>query len=246
MASSEGLEGRVRFLTIWAALATLGLLVLGVMVFRLMQTSAVLRAERIEVVESDGRPSMIIANSRRIPGPVLDGRELPRELSQGRIGSAGIIFFSPRGDEIGGLTYRLEESESGHQATSGLMFDQYRQDQVVGLQYSDSGSNRMAGLQVWDRSPEVHLADLVDLIQASRQEGVAAEKAKQELQERAKRGELGAQRIFVGSRNRVASVVLRDTQGRPRIRLAVDDNDTPFLEFLNPDGESLLRLPQPE
>lgn len=243
--SSNSVERRLRFLTLWAVASSLGLVVLGFAAFHPVQIPEVLRAERLEIVEPDGRPAMIIANTQRMPGPIFGGEELPRELSSGRIGSAGILFFSSRGDEVGGLTYRLEEGQEGAYAASGsLTFDQYRQDQVVGLQYADGPDGRSAGLRVWDRSTEVAVEDLVDLLIARRGEGPEAEDARRQLQQMAASGDLGAQRVFVGSQDRVAAIVIRDTVGRPRIRLAVDAGDTPSLEFLDEAGEVVLRLPR--
>lgn len=242
---TASIERRLRFLTLWAMASGLALVILGFAAFRPAQVPEVLRTERLEIVEPDGRPSMIIANTRRMPGPIFGGQELPRELSAGRIGSAGILFFSPRGDEVGGLTYRLEESADGtHTASGSLTFDQYRQDQVVGVQYLDGPDGRSAGLRVWDRSSEIAVEDLVDLLVARRREGPEGEAARARLQEMAAAGDLGAQRVFVGSQDRVAALVIRDTHGRPRIRLAVGADDVAILEFLDEDGEVVLRLPE--
>lgn len=243
--SSAVVERRLRILTLWALASSLGLLILTVAAFRPAQIPEVLRVERLEIVEADGRPSLIVANSQRLPGPIFGGEELPPELSSGRIGSAGMLFYGSRGDEVGGLTYRVEEHADGtHSAFGGLMFDQYRQDQVVGIQYLDGADGRSAGLRVWDRSPEVAIEDLIDLLVARRREGPEGEEARRRLQEAAARGDLGARRVFVGSEDRVASVVLHDTAGRPRLRLAVDADDTPSLEFLDEAGEVVLRLPE--
>ena len=40
------------------------------------------------------------------------------------------------------------------------MFDQFKQDQTVGISYNESNGQRSAGLQVWDRS-EQPLSDLI-------------------------------------------------------------------------------------
>lgn len=242
--TTDRLERRLRWLTVWALASSIGMAVLGLAAFQSAQIAEVVRAERIEVVEADGRPSMIIANSKRLPGPIFGGNELPRELSAGRIGSAGILFFSPRGDEVGGLTYRLEEGGDGYAASGSLTFDQYRQDQVVGMQYADGPNGRSAGLRVWDRSPDLPVEDLLPLLLARRQEGPEGDEARRLLQEAAERGDLGAPRIFVGSADREAAVILRDTRGRPRIRLAVDAEDTPVLEFLDEEGDVTLRFPE--
>ena len=48
------------------------------------------------VVEADGRRlALVIANSQRLPGPILRGEELDKSLSAGRTDSAGMIFVDP-------------------------------------------------------------------------------------------------------------------------------------------------------
>ena len=124
--------------------------------------------ERINVVEPDGRIALAIANTQRVPGPMIDGKELPRELSQGRIGSAGVIFFDPQGTEVGGLIFRTElRSDGTYSATRSLTFDQHQQDQVVGLQYSDNGKTRGQGLTVWDRPTGITLKEMIATIQGT-------------------------------------------------------------------------------
>jgi len=235
----------LRILKAWAALSSLVLVLLLASAFRSSQSQrlSVLDVERINVVGPDGRLALVIANAERLPGPILEGRELPRELSSGRLGSAGMLFFNARGDEVGGLTFRGQESNGTYSAGAIMAFDQFKQDQVVTVQYSDRGS-RSAGVTVWDRSPTVSIHELVDLIQASRQgpEPGRAEAA-QRLQQLQQAGTLGAQRIFLGSQDRVAALRISDTQGRPRIRLYVDSANMARLEFLNERGEVIERWP---
>lgn len=235
----------LRILKAWAALSSLVLVLLLASAFRSSQSQrlSVLDVERINVVGPDGRLALVIANAERLPGPILEGRELPRELSSGRLGSAGMLFFNARGDEVGGLTFRGQESNGTYSAGAIMAFDQFKQDQVVTVQYSDRGS-RSAGVTVWDRSTTVSIHELVDLIQASRQgpEPGRAEAA-QRLQQLQQAGTLGAQRIFLGSQDRVAALRISDTQGRPRIRLYVDSANMARLEFLNERGEVIERWP---
>ena len=53
------------------------------------------------VVEADGRRlALVIANSQRLPGPILRGEDrltftLDKSLSAGRTDSAGMIFVDP-------------------------------------------------------------------------------------------------------------------------------------------------------
>jgi hypothetical protein len=124
------------------------------------------------------------------------------------------------------------------------MFDQFEQDQVVGLQYADNGTRRSAGLNVWDRSPELAIGDIIDIVDArSRLTGAARDSIDRVL--RAIPGmEKTAHRIFLGSDNRTATLLLRDTGGRARIRLYVDTANVARLEFLDEAGQVVDAFPR--
>jgi hypothetical protein len=158
----ERLEREIRLLETYAVVTTIlfvvALLAVTGMAQSQRQRFTEIDVERLNVVEPDGRLAPAIANRQRIAAPMIDGKELPRELSQGRVGSAGMIFFDPQGTEAGGLTFRTELRPDGtYTATRSLTFDQHQQDQVVGLQYSDNGKNRGQGLSVWDRPTSITL-----------------------------------------------------------------------------------------
>ena len=243
----QKLEREVRLLKAYALASSPALAVLLAGAFRPRQgqRSAVLKVERINVVEPDVRLALVIANAERMPGPVVDGRELPRELSSGRIGSAGMLFFNARGAEMGGLTFRGVESGGAYSAGGILAFDQFRQDQVVAIQYADGGGARSAGLNVWDRSTDVSVGELVELTLASHGDaGPARDSATRRLGALQASGTLGGNRIFLGSRNRTAALRINDTAGRTRIRMFVDCANVARLEFLDETGRVIQTLPE--
>jgi hypothetical protein len=55
----------------------------------------------------------------------------------------------------------------------------------------------------------------------------------------------GTPRISVATADRASSIELRDTHGKPRIRLAVDASDRASITFLDPAGEVVQQLPAP-
>jgi hypothetical protein len=200
--------------------------------------------ERVNIVEPNGRVALAIANTQRMPGPMIDGKELPRELSQGRVGSAGMIFFDVQGTEVGGLIFRTEVRPDGtYTATRSLTFDQHNQDQVVGLQYSDNGKTRGQGLSVWDRPTSISLKEMIATIQGT-PDRAAVEKRFVELAK--ERGETvgGARRVFLGSQDRTAALRLMDTSGRERVRIVVDAANTARMEFMDEGGKVVYSLPQ--
>jgi hypothetical protein len=200
--------------------------------------------ERVNIVEPDGRLTLAIANTQRLPGPMIEGKELPRELSQGRVGSAGMIFFDSQANEIGGLAYRLDMNpDKTYSASRSLTFDQHNQDQVVGLQYSDNGSVRSAGLSVWDRSTRISLKDVIAATGPNVDQQTLEKRFQQLMKERGETT-VGAQRVFLGSRDRTAALRLMDAEGRERVRITVDASNTPRMEFVDESGKVVYSLPR--
>ena len=243
--SPERMALELRFLKIYAIFSSILLVALLITAFTpTPQTQDLIRARRIEILNDDDRYGLVLAGQGRLPGPVFGGREYPQTLSGGRTTATGMIFYNERGDEVGGLTYHGRRADDGYSAGGGIMFDQFDQDQVVGLQYSDNGTRRSAGLHVWDRSPDVAIASIIDMLEArSRATGAARDSIDRAI--RATPGiEKSAHLIFLGSENRTATLLLRDIAGRPRIRLSVDSANVARLEFLSETGEVVDAYPR--
>lgn len=199
--------------------------------------------ERINIVEPDGKLRMVISNRPRSIGPVYKGE--PFGYPGG--GRPGIIFFNDEGTENGGLTFAGRRGADGKfAAASGFSFDQFDQDQVVYLQYNDENGRRNMGLTVADRA-DVDIHDLVTQRDAILKlpEGAARTEALMKLQAPRNGVPLFAQRVYVGrDTDKAALVNLCDPNGRPRLRLQVNAAGEPSLEFLDQDGNVVLRLPE--
>ena len=195
-----------------------------------------LSVERLNIVDSTGRALLVLANGPRLPGPSDGGKSYPPSwVGRGRM--AGMIFFNAEGDEVGGLVYDGQKREDGYSAFGHLSFDQWKQNQVVALQYGDDGRTRHAGLTVWDRPTDAPMS--MQFEAAERMLAEAPGPRRDSLRaalDSARRRVAGIDRVFVGSRDRSAQIVLRDTKGRPRIRLVVDSTDVGRIEMLDASG----------
>ena len=240
------LEREVRRLKIYAA----GTTVLAIAALFAAQGNAqpkttrftTIDVERLNIVEADGRPALVLANTQRIPGPFVGGRELPKELSAGRTGSAGLIFVDARGNEVGGLVYGAHvNADGGYVAESGFTFDQHNQDQVVGFEYDDNGARRTYGVSVWDRPTKVSIAEMLDAAKDASDRESRHRNFEELLKQRGDTS--GARRVFLGSQDRTASLKLSDVAGRERVRLSVDSADAARLEFLDETGRVIYQLP---
>ncbi len=198
--------------------------------------------ERINIVEKDGKLRLAISNRDRSPGPIIGGLHLKSREGQ----RPGLIFFNDKGDECGGLTWGSREQDGHISANAGLMFDQYNQDQTVGITYSQMNEERSSGLRVWER-PLTPLADFarqlneVESMKESPEKAVAMKKLREQALES---GIAGVSRIFVGRSTKNEAVVsLADRNGKPRILISVDSENVPSLQFLDENGKVIYKLP---
>ncbi len=193
--------------------------------------------ERINIREKDGTLRMALFNNEQCPGWEMDG------LTYERPKAAGIMFYDDRGVECGGLVFTRKGSADGYAANASLTFDRFDGDQVIGLQYSEEKGKPFYGITIWDR-PVGFEAARKWLKANSMAEGPEKEAALREVQEDGKRGAFGRTRMFMGrSTNGDLKVTMADTQGRDRIRMVVDANDVPRIEFLNEKGDVIYHLP---
>lgn len=241
----DSLRRELRLLELWAVVSTVAI---GALLLATVRPPATLRVDTLEVARIDvlndaGTPALSMAGQGRLPGPTFGGVEYPQELSGGRTTAAGMIFFNERGDEVGGLTYQGDVTADGYNAWGGITFDQFRQDQVVSVRYSDDGEQRSAGVDVWDRSTTVAIEDLLPLLLALREAtGAQRDSIEATLQEAAGEG-LAAHRVFLGSQHGAAILLLRDSQSRTRFRVVVDSLDAPRMEFLDESGDVVYSIP---
>lgn len=240
------LERQVRFLRRYAIASTAVFLILIGAAFRQgQQKFKVLDVERLNVLNPDGSLSLALAGKGALPGPKLDGKDFPQELSQGRTTTAGMIFFNESGDEVGGMTWGGIKTADGYQAGEHLSFDHWKQDEVITIDYSDNGTRKRAGISITDRPRDLPLSTMIPMIQALRSAtGAKRDSLQREMQALSAQGKFGAPRIFLGSENETAALRLKDKLGKERIRLFVDADNVARLEFLDASGTVTARFPQ--
>jgi hypothetical protein len=188
-----------------------------------------LTVQRLNVVDASGTLRVVLSNKDRMHPGVIDGKTINRPRPQ-----AGLLFFNPVGDEVGGLLFTGQEVNGQGQATASLTLDQWKQDQTIGIQYGEGQGQRSAGLQVWDRSDTQRLSELIDAVNAANSiKDPAARKAA--LSAATARAEPGYQRLFVGKdRSRASLVTLADARGKARIVLKVQADGAASIEFSMP------------
>jgi hypothetical protein len=236
---TRSIRRQLRLLHAYIITTLLVFVLLGASAFRQPakpQNLAEITAERINIVDADGTLRLVISNKQRMHPGIIAGKTIQRERPY-----AGLIFFNDQGDEAGGLTLRGHEKDGQRVASAGIMFDQLGQDQTIGFDYAEENGQRSAGFKVWDR-PDVPLGDLIDKLNAA---NAIQDKAKRDaaIAEARAAAPKPAQRVLVGkTRDRTATVVLSDAEGRNRLSLKVEGDGTASIEFLDADGKVLQRV----
>jgi hypothetical protein len=235
----RSLRCEIQFLRLYAVTSSLILVILCTAAFRQASTTKFdeLTVGRINVVDADGTLRLVISNKDRMHPGMMDGKLIDRPRPV-----AGLLFFNEEGDEVGGLTYTGREVDGSRRANAGIMFDQFKQDQTIGISYSETDGRRTAGLQVWDR-PDQRLSELIDKLNAANKIADPAERQKAIAAARAS-AQPAPRRLFAGKLpDRSATVSLSDAAGKPRLTLTVDADGNPRIEFLDAQGKVVSRLP---
>jgi hypothetical protein len=200
--------------------------------------------ERLNIVEPDGKLRMVIANRPRSIGPIYKGK--PFAYPGGT--RPGIIFFNDEGTENGGLTMTGSRRPDGtYSASTHMSFDQFDQDQIVVLNYSDQNGTRQAGLTFSDRwdKPIIEFSNQLDSVRAM-PDGPAKTEAMRRLRSPIQNGVVAAApRVFIGrDRSKAALLRLHDPMGRTRLLLSVDSLGAPRLQFFDDSGRVTATLPE--
>ncbi|QTE24268.1 hypothetical protein [Polaribacter cellanae] len=192
--------------------------------------------ERINVVEPDGTLVMVISNSKKQHPGMFDG-----EVLEERVRPPGVIFFNEEQDEVGGLIYYGNEKEGAGMA---LSLDQYKNDQVVQIQYQRNAEGKQQyGLNVWDRSHTYTLPHLITTLDSLKKQGVPRKSIIDTLQRMNGGKPISAQRLFTGKNyDEEVGVFIKDELGNPRIKIYIDKNNEPRFQILNQSGELVKEL----
>lgn len=229
-------QKRLRFLEIYVVVS---LVIFGVLAFTAFTKSkekfTEIDVERLNVREKNGQLLMVVANSDRMPDPIINGKPFKTERP------AGMLFYNGLGDENGGLVFGAVASGDKYGAYQGLSFDKYKQAQVMALIYNDKSGKYQAGLKIWDR-PEIPLTDVIAKREeiAKMPDGEAKTAATKKLNEE----NFSPTRVYVGKNaEKESEVTLYDANGKMRIKMSVKADGAPNLDFLDENGKVTYSLP---
>lgn len=218
----------------YVAASAAALVVLSLAAFRRPSDSLELdrlTVRRIDVVDSTGHVRLRIAGS--FP---------PR-----RTALAGILFMNSDGIEAGGLVYRGRKVNGRVSADGTFTMDQYGEDQVVALQYTQDSAKRTSGLAINDRPDSLGpaLRELYRVLDPM-PESPHRDSLARAMLAQVPPDQRAARRVFLGRDSAKEAVLnLADRRGIPRMRLVVDSLGSARIEFLGADGQ-LVRSIRPD
>ncbi len=183
----------------------------------------------VHVLDAEGRERVTIAG----------------EFGPRRAELAGLLFHNEEGTEAGGLVYHGRRKPDGQIEAGGILtFDQYRNDQIMALEYEHDGGKKRNGITFIDR-PDALSARVVAFYRAmeAAKSEEEREKIKRDMLPAVPRQELWARRLFVGRSIEGASLVsLCDATGRPRLNLEVDEQGVARIAFLDASGKTVRTI----
>jgi hypothetical protein len=202
-----------------------------------------LTVHRINIVEPDGTPRLVISDKVEFPGGFYMGKEFAR----GDRAEAGMLFMNDEGTENGGMLFGGYRDASGQLHSSGhLSFDGYEQDQTMSLDASQDGDERATSYQINDNIGDtLFTPDFISTFTALRAMPDSPEKQRAIADFRAKHPYALRQRAALGREPDKSAVLrLRDPEGRTRILLRVDAGGTPCMQFLDTSGKVTHQWPE--
>jgi hypothetical protein len=104
--------------------------------------------QRINVTDADGTTRLVVANSARLPGAIIHGKEYPRSIND----AAGVLFLDTKGEETGGLA--LSKLRDNNVATMTFDYNYQLTDGIrIWKQESVDGKKWRASFDIYDRRP---------------------------------------------------------------------------------------------
>ena len=224
-----------RFLAIYSGVLTIVFAVTVLCGFAASRNQSFdqLTVHRINFVEPDGTPRLIISDRAEFPGAFMRGKEYPRP---DRRDAAGLLFMNDEASEAGGLIWGgLKDKDGKIQSHVHLSFDQYEQDQIFAIDSGREDQDMFSAIRIGERGDYP--------IQEAYDASLQIEKLPKDQQDAEWKKFLtthtgDANRIYLGrSPDKSASLKIKDVQGKDRLVIRVDAAGNPVIQFLDAGGK---------
>jgi hypothetical protein len=224
-----------RFLAIYSGVLTIVFAITALCGFAALRSESFdqLTVHRINLVEPDGTPPLIISDRAEFPGMFMRGKEYPRP---DRRNLAGLLFMNDEASEMGGLIWGGLKDKDGRVQNHGhLSFDEYEQDQIFVIDSGREDQDKFSAIRIGERGdyPIQQAIDASVQINKLPKDQQAAEWKKFFTTHAG-----DADRIYSGrSPDKSASLRIKDEQGHDRLIIRVDAGGNPVIQFLDEGGK---------
>ncbi|MBG44082.1 MAG: hypothetical protein CL530_08940 [Aequorivita sp.] len=191
--------------------------------------------ERLNIVGKDGNKYVVLSNPEKQALATINGKPINPEETERN--TAGLLFFNEDGDEIGGLVYGIDSTESYQLLT----FDQRKNDQIMTLrkdEYLEDGKwKKQYGLLLQDRSEKQSNVIISEL---NKIRNIADTVLRKKEYEKFYNNpdNLAPQRLFIGKTySENVGLFLMDKNNKPRLKIFLDENGAPHIESFDENGE---------
>jgi hypothetical protein len=224
-----------RFLVIYSAVVTIAFAVTLLCGFASPRKANfdVLTVHRIDFVEPDGTPRLVISNRESFPGTYMRKKEYPRP---DRRDAAGMLFVNDEGSEMGGLIFGgLKQKDGTIQNHGHLSFDQYEQDQIFAVDSGREDRETFSAIRIGERG-DYPIQEAYDA--SLRIDKMAKEQQDAEWKKFYATHTGDANRIYLGrSPDKSASLRIKDSDGHDRLVLRVNADGAAVVQFLDAGGK---------
>ncbi|MBL3659021.1 hypothetical protein [Fulvivirga sediminis] len=194
--------------------------------------------ERLNIVGKDGNKYVVLSNPEKQALATIDGKPINPEITERNI--AGLLFFNEDGDEIGGLVYGIDSTDSYQLLT----FDQRKNDQIMALrkdEYLEGGEwKKQYGLLLQERSEKQSNVIISELNNIRKiEDSILREKEYDKFYNN--RENLAPQRLFIGrTYSENVGLFLMDKNNKPRLQIYLDEDGEPHIESFDKNGEKKI------
>ncbi len=190
--------------------------------------------ERLNIVGKDGNKYVVLSNPEKQALATINGKPVNPEETERNV--AGLLFFNEDGDEIGGLVYGIDSTDSYQLLT----FDQRKNDQIMALrkdEYLENGEwKKQYGLLLQERSEKqsnIIVSELNDIRKI--EDSILREKEYDKFYNNPEN--LAPQRLFIGrTYSENVGLFLMDKNNKPRLQIYLDENGEPHIESFDEKG----------
>jgi len=194
--------------------------------------------ERLNIVGKDGNKYVVLSNPQKQALATINGKPINSKETERNI--AGLLFFNEDGDEIGGLVYGIDSTDSYQLLT----FDQRKNDQIMALrkdEYLEEGKwKKQYGLLLQERSEKqanVIVSELNNI--RSIKDSITRENEFEKFYNDPEN--LAPQRLFIGrTYSEDVGLFLMDKNNKPRLQIYLDENGEPHIESFDENGEKQI------